>query len=115
METRETKTPTPSRSPNGASAPVHDDEVEVDSGAARRGRRGPSGVTRQILIVGGIIVALIVLFYGVRFIAYATTHQSTDDAYVEADLVTVTSKIAEKVDAINTDTNRYVNKGDLLI
>jgi len=115
VETRETKTPTPPRPPNGASAPVHDDEVEVDSGAARRGRRGPSGVTRQILIVGGIIVALIVLFYGVRFIAYATTHQSTDDAYVEADLVTVTSKIAEKVDAINTDTNRYVNKGDLLI
>lgn len=112
MDTRETKTVP--RPPNGAGAPVADDEVEVDSGA-RGARRGPSGVARQILIVGGAIVALIILFYGVRFIAYATTHQSTDDAYVEADLVTVTSKISERVDAIYTDTNRHVNKGDLLI
>ncbi|MGH7716095.1 MAG: HlyD family secretion protein [Vulcanimicrobiaceae bacterium] len=77
--------------------------------------RGPSGQTRQILIVAGVIVVLLILFYGIRFIAYATTHQSTDDAYVEADIVTVTSKISERVRTIYTDTNRYVKKGDLLI
>ncbi len=68
-----------------------------------------------MLIVAGVIAVVLILFYGVRFIAYATTHQSTDDAYVEADIVTVTSKISERVQTINTDTNRYVKKGDLLI
>lgn len=111
METKEPKTI--SRPPNGTGAPVADDEIEVDE-PSREGK-GRGGNRRQVLIVAGIIVALIVLFYAVRFIAYMTTHQSTDDAYVDADMVTITSKISERVAAINTDTNQHVTKGQLLI
>lgn len=109
METKESKATT--RPPNGVNPTVADDELDVEDSSPRRG----SGRKRRILIVAGIVVALIVLFYAVRFIAYMTTHQSTDDAYVDADLVTVTSKISEHVQAIDTDTNKYVSKGQLLI
>jgi membrane fusion protein (multidrug efflux system) len=110
LETKETTTQRP---PNGPAAPAADGNANAEAKEPKR--RGPSGPMRQLLIVGGVIVALVVLFYGVRFIAYATTHQSTDDAYVEADIVTVTPKISERVQTIYTDTNRYVKKGDLLI
>ena len=114
METKETpSTSTTPRPANGPSTPSADGNGPGEPKAPKS--RGPSGPTRQILIVAGVIVVLLILFYGVRFIAYATTHQSTDDAYVEADIVTVTSKISERVQTIYTDTNRQVKKGDLLI
>ncbi|MGA3039012.1 MAG: HlyD family secretion protein [Vulcanimicrobiaceae bacterium] len=112
METKESTTAAP-RPTNGPSAPPADSSGSNEAKPTKA--RGPSGPARQVLIVAGVIVVLLVLFYGIRFIAYATTHQSTDDAYVEADIVTVTSKISERVQTIYTDTNRYVKKGDLLI
>jgi membrane fusion protein (multidrug efflux system) len=66
-------------------------------------------------IVAGAIVLIAVLIWGVRFLAYATTHETTDDARVDADTVTVTSKIAERVDQILVDTNQHVRKGQILI
>jgi membrane fusion protein (multidrug efflux system) len=110
-------TQTPTRPANGPGTTVADDELEVEERArgARGGRRGLPGGLRLAAIAAGVIVALLILFYGIRFIAYMTTHQSTDDAYVEADNVTVTSKISEHVQAIYTDTNQYVHKGQLLI
>lgn len=112
METKESASTAP-RPANGPSTPSSDGNGSSETKTTKG--RGPSGPARQMLIVGGVIVVLLVLFYGIRFIAYATTHQSTDDAYVEADIVTLTSKISERVQTIYTDTNRHVNKGDLLI
>jgi membrane fusion protein (multidrug efflux system) len=61
------------------------------------------------------VVLIAALIFGGRYIAYATTHETTDDARVDADTVTVTSKIAERVSAILTDTNERVTKGQVLI
>jgi len=68
-----------------------------------------------IAIVAGAIVLIAVLIWGVRFLAYATTHETTDDARVDADTVTVTSKISERVSRLLTDTNEPVHKGQVLI
>ena len=118
MESRGAGTQTPPRPANGPGSTVADDELEVEEARAhaRAGgrRRLPAGL-RPFVIAAAIVVALLILFYGVRFIAYMTTHQSTDDAYVEADNVTVTSKISEHVVGIHTDTNQPVHKGQLLI
>ena len=45
-----------------------------------------------------------VLVWGIRFLAYATTHETTDDARVDADTVTITSKISERINQILVDT-----------
>lgn len=111
METKEAQTI--ASPPSGPGAPVADDEVDLDESS--RERRGRGGVRRRVLIVGGIIVALVVLFFAVRYIAYMSTHQSTDDAYVDSDMVTITSKISERVAKLYTDTNQHVEKGQLLI
>jgi membrane fusion protein (multidrug efflux system) len=46
---------------------------------------------------------------------YASRHQTTDDARVDANTVAITSKINERVDQILVDTNQPVKKGQLLI
>ncbi len=48
-------------------------------------------------------------------LGYAFTHQSTDDARVDADSLIITSKISERVDRVFTDTNRFVRRGQLLV
>lgn len=87
----------------------------VVSGDAPTERSGPAPAIRVALIVAGVIVLLVALFYGVKFLAYASAHETTDDATIDADVVQVTSKIAERVNHIYVDTNVHVKKGQLLM
>jgi membrane fusion protein (multidrug efflux system) len=67
------------------------------------------------LIAGGAIALVFALIFGIRFLSYASTHQTTDDAQIDADQVAITSKISERVDKIVVDTNQEVSKGQLLV
>jgi membrane fusion protein (multidrug efflux system) len=87
--------------------PVEERPEEIKKTARRR----PPAVAVAI----GAVVVIALLVWGVRFVLYATSHETTDDARVDADTVTITSKIAERVDAILTDTNEPVRKGQVLI
>jgi len=70
---------------------------------------------RPIFIAAGVVVAILLLLYGINWYSYAHVHQSTDDARVDANTVLVTSKINERVDKILVDTDQPVHKGQLLI
>ncbi len=65
------------------------------------------------IVVGIAILAAIV--WGVRYFSYARSHQTTDDARVDANTVAVTSKINERVQQILVDTDQPVKRGQLLI
>ena len=67
-----------------------------------------------VIVIGAILV-IAALIWGVRYLAYASTHQTTDDARVDADTVTVTSKIQERVAQILVDTNQPVHKGQIIV
>jgi membrane fusion protein (multidrug efflux system) len=65
-----------------------------------------------------IVIAILViagLIFGIKYLLYATAHESTDDARVDADTVAVTSKITERVAHLLVDTNEPVTKGQVLI
>jgi membrane fusion protein, multidrug efflux system len=107
METRERQE---QQAPGGGSAngkSVHMQDVQAESGSGRN--------LRPVLIVVGAIVAVLVLFWGVKYFMYARVHETTDDARVDANVVAVTSKINERVDQILVDTDQPVKKGQLLI
>lgn len=78
-------------------------------------RSGANPALRLILLAIGIIVVLAVIALIIPHIAYATTHETTDDATIDADQVQITSRISERVRAIKVDTNQYVRRGQLLI
>ncbi len=78
----------------------------------------PNGRRRRPPLAVIIIGALVVIFgliWGVRYLAYSTTHQSTDDARVDADTITITSKIQERVAQILVDTDQPVRAGQIVI
>jgi membrane fusion protein (multidrug efflux system) len=61
------------------------------------------------------VVVILGLIFGIKYLLYATSHASTDDARVDADTVAITSKIAERIDAVLVDTNESVTKGQVLV
>jgi len=97
--------------------------MEGTAGAGARGTTEPieressgrSPLVRLALIGVGIVVLLALIVFGVKYLAYATTHETTDDATIDADEIQITSKISERVDRILVDTNQQVRKGQQVI
>jgi membrane fusion protein (multidrug efflux system) len=76
----------------------------------------PSTARKRVAFaVAGALVLVLALVFGVPWLRYMLTHQGTDDARVDADVVAVTSKIGEKIDRILVETNQAVHRGQLLI
>ena len=110
METRTEAPPQPRATVvedrGGPGGPADTIENEVTT----KRRRPP-----VFVLVISAVIAIAALIWGVRYLAYATTHQTTDDARVDADNVTVTSKIQERIASIAVDTNAPVKQGQVLI
>ncbi len=87
----------------------------MDTTKQRSGGANSSAARRTILLVLGAVVVLVAIIFGIRYLGYAFAHETTDDAIIDSDQVQVTSKIAERVNSIGTDTNRLVKKGEILI
>jgi membrane fusion protein (multidrug efflux system) len=91
---------------NGAGGRASDEDLE---GGRARPRR------RVFILAGIAILVVLMLVFGIPWAVYAFSHEGTDDARVDADLVAVTSRIPEKIAHIYVDTNQPVHKGQLLI
>ena len=107
METRTEAPPQQQRPTGGGDRPA---PPEPPTETPARRRRPPLAV-----IIIGALVVIAGLIFGIRYLAYATSHQTTDDARVDADTVTVTSKIQERVAQILVDTNQPVRKGQIIV
>jgi multidrug resistance efflux pump len=58
---------------------------------------------KPLLIRGGLAIALLLaLVFGVRFFLQSRGRQSTDDAFIEAHVMQVSSKISEKMPPVTT-------------
>ena len=68
---------------------------------------------RRGLIVLAAAAAAVAI--GVYYAAFARYHVTTDDAYVNGNLVRLTPQIGGTVIAINTDETQYVRRGQVLI
>jgi membrane fusion protein (multidrug efflux system) len=74
--------------------------------------KGSSLLRRGLLVVAVVVGAVLVGAYYALFVRY---HVSTDDAYVNGNLVRLTPQISGTVVAINTDETQYVRRGQVLI
>jgi membrane fusion protein (multidrug efflux system) len=108
MDTRELdQQKTAERKGNGAGKAVPDGTDVTET--RPRPRR------RIFFLIGGAIVLVLLLIWGVPLLTYMLSHEGTDDAHVAADEVAVTSKIPERINQILVDTNQQVHRGQLLI
>jgi membrane fusion protein, multidrug efflux system len=111
MDTREAdqQKTVPSPPANGSGRHV----AEAPPPQPEAARTGPR--KRIFFALGAVVVVILLLIWGVPWLLYMLSHESTDDARIDADTVAVTSKIDEKIDHILVDTNQPVHRGQLLI
>src|SRR5262249_39336769 len=69
---------------------------------------------RKFIIIG-VVVLIVLLVGGVSYWLYSRQYESTDDAFIDADITQVSPKVAAYVAKVYVDGNQYVHKGDLLV
>src|SRR5476651_999022 len=92
-----------------AGAPPH--EVPQDSAASPTRRSGK----RLILVVLGIVVLVVAGIWLARWWTVGRFIESTDDAYLQADSVTVAPKVSGYVTDVYVGDNATVKAGDPLV
>src|ERR1700735_5393845 len=75
----------------------------------------PNSTRRRLLIILGAVVAVGLVVYGLYWLTYSRFFQSTDDAYVSGDVVSITSRDPATVLAMHADNTQSVARGQLLI
>lgn len=82
----------------------------------------PVKTTRPALVgrrsIGFIVASLvlaILFFLGLRYLVFAFTHESTDDAFIDTAIIAISSKVAGIVSAVHVRDNQRVNIDDPLM
>lgn len=75
----------------------------------------PNGKRRSMMIGVTIIMAVLLIGYGIWWMIFARHYESTDDAYVAGNVVQVTPQVSGTVLAINVDETELVQAGKPLV
>ncbi|MGH8291334.1 MAG: HlyD family efflux transporter periplasmic adaptor subunit [Steroidobacteraceae bacterium] len=62
-----------------------------------------------------LVATVAVIAFGAYYVLFMRNHVTTDDAYVNGNLVLLTPQIGGTVIAINTDETQYVRRGQVLV
>jgi len=70
---------------------------------------------RPAFLIAAVIIILIAVVVGVRYWLYARSHETTDDAFIDAHITPVSPKVSGYIVKVNVVANQRVKKGDLLV
>jgi membrane fusion protein (multidrug efflux system) len=100
-------------------------QVELEPAQTRVSTREKSGVSNAAnpkpsarRFLGKVALAslfAIVVLAGLIYMVTSEAYQSTDDAFVDAHIIMVSSKVAGRVQIVHVDDNQTVNKDDLVV
>src|ERR1051325_5017686 len=68
---------------------------------------------RPVFLITAAVILLLAIIFGVRYWAYARSHESTDDAFVDGHIIQVSTKVSGYVLKVYVHDNQTVNAGDL--
>ena len=94
--------------------PLNHVAARPPAGSATQKGKTRNGPPRRFLVIGAI-VAVLGLFFGVRYWMYASTHEDTDDAYVTGNTHQISSRITGTVEQLLVDDNWHVTAGQPLL
>jgi membrane fusion protein, multidrug efflux system len=87
-----------------------DDEVEVKEETIKRPL-----YRRPVFLIAVVILLLIGAGIAVNYWLYARSHETTDDAFIDAHVTAVSPKVSGYVAKVHVKANQQVKKGDLLV
>lgn len=74
-----------------------------------------AGKSKNRVVIGILIFAIVAAVMGVRYWRYATTHVSTDDAALTSDVIQISPQVTGTVKQVLVKDNEVVKAGDLLV
>src|ERR1044071_6860968 len=90
-------------------------EMSVPPTDADEPKQAKKGFFRNPKYLLAAAVLLVVgLIFGTRYYLHASTHESTDDAFVEGRVIQISPKVTGQVVKVYITDNQQVKKGDLL-
>ncbi|MDB6025927.1 MAG: hlyD fusE [Verrucomicrobiales bacterium] len=92
--------------------PQNSPGTEASSGDAKEGK---TNFRRPWLFALGTVVFAAGLFWLFGWMLASFTHETTDDAFLDAHVVTMAPKVAGIVSAVHIKQNQFVRKGEFLI
>lgn len=92
-------------------APPSDSPESADSAKAARRKL----ILRRVLLIGGVLFVLVGAIWGARHFIYGRFQQSTDDAFIQSDAITVSPKVSGYVDRVFVTDNQDVKAGQPLV
>src|SRR5437667_3514040 len=91
-------------------------QAEVTTHRKLFGRQaGPPWYRRRLVLAGLAIVIIAVAIAGARSWTYARSHESTDDAFIEGEIIRISPQVAGHVASVLVDDNWDVKAGQLLL
>ncbi|PYS96047.1 MAG: hypothetical protein DMF65_13535, partial [Acidobacteria bacterium] len=69
---------------------------------------------RPAFLLAAAVVLLVAVIFGLRYWAYARTHETTDDAFIDGHIVQVSPKVSGYVAKVYVTDNQQVKEGDLV-
>lgn len=70
---------------------------------------------RPGVVVAAAIALVIGIIYGAFAMFHSFTHESTDDAFIDAHIIAIAPKVAGRVTAVHVEDNQQVRRSDPLI
>jgi membrane fusion protein (multidrug efflux system) len=85
------------------------------AGIAQLPPASPGGSRRTWLIIAGTVFFTVAFYYALDYVVKAFTHESTDDAFMDSDVVAVAPRVAGQVQVVHVKANQPVKRGDMLV
>jgi membrane fusion protein (multidrug efflux system) len=89
-------------------------EPLAEKSQAREQARKQPLYRRPAFLIAAVLIFLVGTILGIRYWLYARSHESTDDAFIDAHVTPVSPKVSGYVLKVYVDSNQHVNKGDLI-
>ncbi len=88
---------------------------ETNDNMTPRSRKKKASSAERIFWAFVIIaVAIPLLYLGIRWIHYRLTHSVTDDAFIEADIISIAPLVSGHVSQIMVDDSQHIRNGQIL-
>ena len=90
-------------------------DTAQDPGARPKARPKGAKARRRMLTGVGVVVAVAAIAFGIEHFVIGARYESTDNAYVQGNIIQITPQIAGTVIAIDADDTDFVKAGQTLV
>ncbi len=74
-----------------------------------------NGKRKKVFLIGGCVVLVLGLIFGIPYYIHSLNYASTNDAYIRAHITAVAPRVAQQILTVDVLDNQYVKKGTLLL